>query len=467
MRKPSGIACLLLLWGWGSLEGQSATIRGSDPDYSGALIHVSIPGNPFITVPEYSKTITCGGDGTFEISVNVDTGRMVQLETGIYQAALYVEPGGIYEVVLPAYRKKKYSDRISPFYQPLKVSLRVVNDPADVNLEIYRFNSLFAGVNEKVILYRRLGKESDVDSMIRQLESAFEDDTSLFFNEYRRYKYGVLKLNQGKTGLEAISRKYLGPVVRESHPGFMELFKEMFKDFLFYYSRTPQGNGLRNHINRFHHLDSVRNIIGRHPSVWNDTLVDMILLHELSSVFYRGDYHKESILILLDSMVMDPVNPDFALYARQIKEKLSSLVIGHPPPFFSLSDPDGNQFKPADFAGKYTYLMFCTPDHYGCMMEYPYLQSYHVKHSAYLEVVTVMVAEEKDLVGAFMQRNGYGWKALYYDNQPGILEDYLVKAFPTAYLIGPDGNLVFSPAPLPSDGFEQQLFRIMRSRGEI
>jgi hypothetical protein len=82
-------------------------------------------------------------------------------------------------------------------------------------------------------------------------------------------------------------------------------------------------------------------------------------------------------------------------------------------------------------------------------------------------VVTVMVANERAQVGDFMHQNSYGWKALYYKDQPLILSDYLIKAFPTAYLIGPEGTLILSPAPLPSDGFEQQLFRIMRSRGEI
>ena len=78
-----------------------------------------------------------------------------------------------------------------------------------------------------------------------------------------------------------------------------------------------------------------------------------------------------------------------------------------------------------------------------------------------------MVTEEKSQIKDFMLRNGYGWKTFFYEDQPGILSDFLVKAFPTAYLIGPDGNLVLSPSSLPSDGFEQQLFRIMRSRGEI
>ena len=41
-----------------------------------------------------------------------------------------------------------------------------------------------------------------------------------------------------------------------------------------------------------------------------------------------------------------------------------------------------------------------------------------------------------------MERNGYEWKALYFDRSDlTILTDYLIRAFPTAYLIGPDGNL--------------------------
>ena len=51
-------------------------------------------------------------------------------------------------------------------------------------------------------------------------------------------------LNEGKTGLEDISQDYLGPVIMEWHPGFMELFGAMFRDFIYYYSRTPEGEGL-------------------------------------------------------------------------------------------------------------------------------------------------------------------------------------------------------------------------------
>jgi peroxiredoxin len=247
----------------------------------------------------------------------------------------------------------------------------------------------------------------------------------------------------------------------------VELFRVMFKDFLFYFSSTPDGKRLRGYINRTHELDSARITIQSHPAIWCDTLADMVLLQELSAVFYRGDYHKEAILILLDSMNQHPVSVRLADYSRQVREKLTSLMAGYPPPEFQLSDLYGTLKSPADFKGKYTYLFFCTPDHYGCMMEYPYLQSYQEKHGAYLKVVSIMVADGKEQLEEFMDRNGYEWEILYYGDERDVLDDYQVKAFPTAYLLGPDGRLLLSPSPLPTDGFEQQLFRIMRSRGEI
>ena len=476
--RTCGIVFWIFLWGWGTLWGQSVSIHGQNSGYSGKSIQISMDRNPFVTIPNSIEKVVCNDSGYFDYATEVETGTIIQFEIGVYSAYLYVEPDISYKVELPEYREKTYADRISPFFQPIDIPLKVISrssldadqqmvETPDLNRLIARFDSVFSWENEGVIMNRRMGTENNTDSISTNIELAFSGDNPPFFVDYRRYKYGVLKLNEGKTGLENISQNFLGPEINELHPGFMELFSAMFKDFIFYHSRTPRGKGLIRHINRTHNIDSIRFYLGQHPAVWNDTLADMVLLQVLSGLFYAGDFHKESILILLDSMVLNPVSPDFAIYALQLKEKLASLVIGHPPPQFELPDLEGTLCSPDDFQGKYVYLMFCTPDHYGCMMEYPYLQSFHLKHGAYLEVVTIMVAKEESQVKDFMVRNGYDWKALFYEGQPGILSDFLVKAFPTAYLIGPDGNLVLSPSSLPSDGFEQQLFRIMRSRGEI
>lgn len=473
-----GSFCWMLMWSWMFLQGQEVSIEAINPDYNGQTIHTIVAWNPFITTLEYTASVVCDENGKFEQQIELEVARVVQFEFGVYQTYLYMEPGYHYEVILPPLKEKTYSDYISPFFQPVVLPLMVqkrvsltsgneVEGRQDVNYEIARFDTLFAMANNQVVQNRRLNKSSPVDSLIQSLESAFLTDTMQFFSDYRKYRYGVLRLNEGMTGLAEISETYLGPVIQEWHPGFIELFRAMFKDFIYYFTQSPEGDGLIKYINRTQDLDSARYVLQQHPAIWNDTLADMVLMQELSEVFYRGDFHQEAILILLDSMIQDPVSPGFQVYTTQLEKKLSSLVTGHPPPSITLPDLDGNETSLGDFEGKYVYLFFGTPDHYGCMMEYPFLQSYFEKHSDYLQVVTVMVSEDRKKLDDFMLRNGYGWKVLHYEGQPGLLDDYLVRAYPTAYLLGRDGNLILSPSTLPSDGFEQQLFRIMRSRGEI
>lgn len=468
----------LLIWAPMDSTGQSASIKALDPAYAGKSIHTVIAWNPFITVNEYSHSADFDANGAFTLDIPLASPRVVQFETGLYQLYLYMEPGFHYEVELPEYMEKRWHEQISPFYQALSMPLEVrsrtsrstgesIDGSRDINHVITEFDSLFVLSNAEVISHRKQGQALDTDSIIRKLEDAFSSDSSDFFRDYRRFRYGILKLNEGSTSLVELSRNYLGPVVQEWHPGFVELFRALFKDFIFYQLESRQDQNFRNLVNRNQDLDRARKMIREHPAVWSDTLAEMILMQEFSELFYRGEYHKEAILIMLDSMGTDPVSPRFGTYAEQLKLKLSSLVIGHSPPAIALEDLQGKTRSLKGFEGKYTYLFFGTTDHYGCMMEYPFLQSYMQKHSAYLNVVVVMASENRSQLQSFMERNGYSWTVLHYEGQPGIFNDYMIRAYPSAYLIDRDGKLLLSPATLPSEGFEQQLFRIMRSRGEI
>lgn len=472
------VCFILCLWGSVNTMGQSASVHALSQGYAGQTIHTCIAWNPFITVYEYSRQVICDEKGEFRADIPLTSPRVVQFESGIYQLYLYMEPGFHYEVAFPEFIEKKWDEKISPFYQALSLPLRVLSRTSlstgermdgslDVNHHITSFDSLFVLANSEVISHRQLSRSINTDSIIFELETAFAGDSSGFFTDYRRFRYGILKLNEGKTGLARLSGDYLGPSVMEWHPGFVELFRALFKDFIFYYAGSEEGQKFRNLVNHTQDLDQARQVIKDHPAVWSDTLAEMILLQEFSELFYRGEYHKEAILIMLDSMAFDPLAPRFGIYSEQLKQKLSSLVTGNIPPPLSLKDMDGIPRTLADFEGKYTYLFFGTTDHYGCMMEYPFLQSFIEKYAAYLNVVNVMVSDKKEQLEDFMQRNGYSWTVLHYEGQPGILDDYMIRAYPTAYLIDRDGRLLLSPATLPTDGFEQHLFRIMRSRGEI
>ena len=83
----------VLLWGWLTSPGQSVSVHGSGPGYSGKAVYTTIAWNPFITVYEYSNRLLCEEDGSFELEIPLKSPRVVQFETGMYQGYLYMEPG--------------------------------------------------------------------------------------------------------------------------------------------------------------------------------------------------------------------------------------------------------------------------------------------------------------------------------------------------------------------------------------
>ena len=150
-----------------------------------------------------------------------------------------------------------------------------------------------------------------------------------------------------------------------------------------------------------------------------------------------------------------------------IKHKITRLLAGYVPPQFELLDTDGSLVKLSDFTGSYVYLNFCTCQSYACLNEFNMLADLYKRHKDRLTIITVATDPMEEVLRQFLIKNQYAWKFLHYDNQPEILKDYDIRAFPTYFLIGPDGKLIFSPALSPAENFEQKLFETMRGRGDL
>ena len=58
----------------------------------------------------------------------------------------------------------------------------------------------------------------------------------------------------------------------------------------------------------------------------------------------------------------------------------------------------------------------------------------------------------------YMKTNKYEWTFLFFNNQYDLLKDYKVKAYPTFYLVDPDGKMSLLPAVPPSEPFFEKRF---------
>jgi peroxiredoxin len=199
----------------------------------------------------------------------------------------------------------------------------------------------------------------------------------------------------------------------------------------------------------------------------NDTLTELVILKQLHDEYYGAEFSRSGLLKILDSLSLSTQIEEHKKISRCIRNKITRLQAGFEPPSFELRDTDGKLVRLSDYIGKYVYLNFCTCQSYTCLNEFNMLAELNRKHGDRLTILTIATDPMEEVLRQFLVKNNYSWKFLHYDNQPEILKEYDIRAFPTYFLIGPDGKLIYSPALSPSENFETKLFEAMRSRGDL
>lgn len=478
MIKQIGLILILLLAASISF-GQNVMVHGNEAEYAGMKIAVDHVFNPITGHTHTLDTLTIDDQGNFNLDLSIDALTWIQMELGIYQSVFLLLPGRDYRISFPVRRDKTEAEIKSPFFESPIIHLQAEETSAlkggeqiprevELNTQIFGFDTMLYRINTRQLVARQENRIFALDSIIGSIEDDYQKDTSVYFSKYRAYRYGLLQMNSGAKSLASIYENYLAVEYPELHnPAFLDLFSKMYEKFFYYFSRTDQGENVNRIINLEHNLEALRTELRKHNSIPNDTIADLVILKEVSETFYRDFFYKKALLILLDSLRVNPSLPIYAVYAEDIHAKITRLTIGTKAPEFSLPDQFGKNISMNDFQDKYIFIMFCTPENYSCMKEYPFLKAMHAKHHEYLEVVSIMVTESIKTMQEFISNNNYTWTTLFYGNSDDILDLYNIRAYPTCYLVGPDGLLIQSPATLPTEGFEQQLFRIMRSRGDL
>lgn len=124
-------------------------------------------------------------------------------------------------------------------------------------------------------------------------------------------------------------------------------------------------------------------------------------------------------------------------------ETAAGTAIPKPAPDFSLSQlQSNNKVKLSDLKGKVVYLDFwatwCPP----CRKSFPWMQEMHNKYQEDgLVVVAVSVDGKQELAEKFVNETGASFITAI-DEAKKTAKAYKLRAMPSSYLIGRDGNIV-------------------------
>jgi peroxiredoxin len=451
-------------------EAQPVIISGNAPSYAGQdLIFYTTADYFSATEKEMGRgTVTSSGD--FHIEIPALNTLQVYASLGIYKALLWIEPRQEYHVILPEKVDKSPQDVLNPYFEPVEVQLAIDNFREDeLNTLIMMFKDAYNPYYNKHVNDLYAGTQPErIEADIEQIEKSFRKYSNPFFKEYRYYSYGQLKLLASLQKVSGIEQEYFnGKPVLYDNQAYMDLFNQVYDRYFTFLGRSETGKKIYNDINQYQSYSSLLQTLSENSHITGDTLLEMVILKEVYDEFYGMEFSRKGLLCILDSLILTSSVARNKEIGMIIRHKITRLQEGYDPPGFELIDADSNRVSLKDFTGKYVYLCFCTSSSYTCLSEFKLLRGIYQRHYPKLVIIIISTDPYNSTFDQFKDKNNYPWIFLYYGHQPGVIKDYDVRAFPTYFLIGPDGKLIFSPAPSPSENFETKLFEVMRARGDL
>jgi peroxiredoxin len=453
----------------GILAG-TVIIKGNAPSYANLQLTFNLASDWITGTEALAGQCKVAENGDFSLEVSLGKTTQLFTDIGVFRGYFWAEPGKTYELVLPERQDKSREDQLNPFFSPEEIHLGLVNFTSDeLNMLIMMFDDAYLPYYEKHVnsVYAKTDF-TKLDEDIRQIELPFKNYQNAYFRDYRKYHYGILKLLANRQRVQSISNEYFNnqPVLY-SNTAYGDLFNQVYDKYLIFFSRSDSGKKVFDDINRDGSYANLKKTLKSGRNFSNDTLMEMVVLKQIHDEYYGSQFSRPKLLNILDTLIAVTAIPEHKKIAANIRHKITRLQAGFEPPQFELKDTEGRLYKLSDFAGRYVYLNFCTCQSYSCLNEFNLLVKLYKNHADKLTILTIATDPVEDVLRQFLAKNKYDWKFLFYDNQPDILKEYDIRAFPTYFLIGPDGKLILSPAPSPSENFEQKLFEVMKSRGDL
>jgi peroxiredoxin len=469
MTRPLICAMFLILSGC-LLHAQPVVISGNAPSYAGLDLIFCTPADYISYTEKELSRCKISSSGDFRLEIPINETLQVFAYLGVFKAVLLIEPHQEYHIVLPEKMEKSPEEILNPFFEPVEIHLGLENFREDeLNTLIMMFNDSYIPYYEKHVndIYIK-SQPGRIDEDIEQIEKSFRKYSDPFFKAYRLYSYGELKLLANQQKVRSLSQEYFtGKPVLYFHPAYMKLFDQVYEKYFTFFARSDAGKKIYNDINRLNSFTALLQTLSADSNINNDTLRELVILKSIYDEFYGMEFSRNGLLTLLDSLILTSRIPIHKEIGYNIRHKITRLQPGYDPPLFELYDADSNLVRLSDLKGKYVYINFCTSSSYTCINEFELLNGIYQRHHQRLTIITISTDPHESTFNQFKSNNNYNWIFLYYGHQPDVIKEYDIRAYPTYFLIGPDGKLIYSPAPSPSENFEIKLFEAMRARGDL
>lgn len=470
MRKSLGLLWVIAVIQSVGLFAGEVTIEGRQASYAGKVIELATYLDPFTTKDTILARCTADSAGNFKATFHIDQPQLIYARLGAYKGYLHAEPGTKYTISMPDWQDMTPADKLNPFFEPIEFQFIIDNDisSGSLNQRILQFDTLFFKQLAKFTRPRAINRDS-LNKAKLSLQKLVTADAPPFYKDYATYKIGLLELLAMQYRVKHLSKQYFeDKPILYNNEAYLDLFNRVYDKYFYYTGQSLQGKSIYAIINNRKNYRALDSLLQIDPVLKNTALRELVIIKNIHDEFYASRFSRSGLLNILDSLIKHTQNQRHKQYALSVREKITRLMPGFDPPTFSLYDSYNRLVNLSDFKGNYVYLNFCSCQSYACLKEFDLLRNLARKYgNKNFVIVTIIIDEDSASMKPYAEKASMNWIFLHYANQPDVVKKYDVRGFPVYYLIGPDGKILLSPAKSPGEYFELDLFKIMRSRGDM
>ena len=441
---------------------QKVTIKGIAPGAEGKTISLITYSDQITYLEKKIASAKVDSNGRFQIAVTTYQTIFTFLTIEYHKAELYIEPNANYEVKIQRVNYDSVYDVVNPFLEPQTLNMEIVNsNNKELNFLIRNFNVSF---NNFIVpladsLYLHPVKKK-VESFINKTTEEFSDIKNEYFKNYVRYKLAaILQMAQIKGDEDMIRIYFLNQPVLYENVEYMDLFNNLFTNYIISGSKKIKYNDIENTINVRCNYLALLDSLGKDTILRNEVFREMVLLKNMLDLLNSKEFYRENIIKMLQTMIQKTKFEQHKIIAKNIITSALKLYPSTKAPDFNLPDLNGQMISLAEFKGKYIYLFFWKSACIPCIQELQLINGYKQKYGDRIEFIGISVDRKKDAFLDFIRGKNFKWNVLYANDDKELLESYNAKVLPLFILIDENGEILNYPAMMPSENVER-LFKI-------
>lgn len=375
---------------------------------------------------------TADDRGFFILEGQVEKTMPAAIFVGLESVDLVVVPGASYEVsiIVPEVDPNaSYFDRESPTLRVKRATDKGVYRQLILSEEIIDgyvlnyFDELFR---------RRQVRYLDSIKVTIQDELDIKNEYVLQHNAYKIASVQMAVNADG--GQKVIKEFYDGKPVLYQCMAYMELFKDLFKNY-----------ELNDEFAR------------RNPE-----LSDLVHIYQLRGLYYEDYQSRNWVKKQLQTISQKSKSLEIRTLISNTLNRFDRFAQGSDAPDFELQCSDGSTVKLSDYSGTMVLLQFVDGNSPTVEHQFEVLSDLHHQWQDSVQLITVSTKDQLASHRRRFDEHRYDWPLLNLGNEILLLERYEVRTFPEYFIILPGTKIGLAPAPNPDRALRENVTKLLK-----